>query len=218
MLAQGDSTGDLDLANWSKDFIKRKFDKPGNVFASLVHRIDRPASGVMVLGRTSKAASRLSEQFRKRTVDKVYFAMVEGKLEGEGELVDWLQKTHDAETGTRVKRVAAGAAGAKRAVLRWRSLAVGGGRSLIRVELETGRSHQIRVQLAGIGHVIVGDLRYAAPTPFAEGRGIALHSALLALDHPTQPGRRRFTAPPPEAWGSHFDRSIRAELRVLSRP
>ena len=115
-----------------------------------------------------------------------------------------------------MRRVSSQTSGAKRAVLRWRSLAVVGGRTLVRVELETGRPHQIRVQLAGLGHPIVGDLRYAAPTPLADGRGIALHAAHLAIDHPTQRDRRRFTTPPPEAWGDDFERSIQAELRVLA--
>ncbi|OZC02900.1 RluA family pseudouridine synthase [Rubricoccus marinus] len=216
MLSQGDSTGDRDVANWAKAFLKREFNKPGNVFVGLVQRLDRPASGVMVLARTSKAASRLTEQFRKRSVEKVYLALVEGKLEGSGRLEDWLFKTHDTETGTRVKRVSSTTSGAKKAVLEWRALATVRGRTLVRVVLETGRPHQVRVQLGGIGHPIVGDLRYAAPVPLGDGHSIALHAAHLALDHPTQKDRRRFTAAPPPAWGEDFARPIEAELRVLA--
>ncbi len=216
LLSQGDSTGDRDVANWAKAFLKREFNKPGNVFVGLVQRLDRPASGVMVLARTSKAASRLTEQFSKRKVEKVYLAMVEGKLEGDGRLEDWLVKTHDKETGTRVRRVSQTASGAKKAVLNWRALATVSGRTLVRVVLETGRPHQVRVQLSAMGHPIVGDLRYAAPVPLGDGHSIALHAAHLAIDHPTQKDRRRFTAAPPEAWGSDFERPIEAELRILA--
>ena len=123
-----------------KAFLKKKFDKPGNVFVGLVHRLDRPVSGVMVLARTSKSASRLAEQFRKREPEKTYLAAVEGRLVGNGEQEDYLLK--DGTRGV-VRRVQPGTAGAKRARLRWAALQVEGHKTLVEVELLTGRAHQI---------------------------------------------------------------------------
>lgn len=208
MLAQSDRTGDADLAEWAKGYIKREFDKPGNVFVGIVHRLDRPVGGVTVLARTSKAASRLSDQFRQRRVDKTYLAFVEERLTGSGTREDYLVKTHDRESGTRVKRTKAGASGAKKAVMHWKALSVIGRRTLVEVSLETGRAHQIRVQLAALGHPIVGDLKYGASAPLADGRGIALHAVRLSLDHPTQKDRRTFTHAPPATWGAEVRPAI----------
>lgn len=215
MLAQADATGDEDVAEWAKAFLKREFDKPGNVFVGIVHRLDRPVGGVMALARTSKAASRLAEQFRQRTPTKRYLAMVEGRLDGGGQAVDWLLKTHDPKRGTTVRRVREGKAGAKRAALDWRSLAIVGTRSLVAVTLETGRAHQIRVQLAGLGYPIVGDLRYGAEAPLADGRGIALHATHLALDHPTQKTRLTFRSRPPRVWGDAFRLAMDDAMQIV---
>jgi len=213
MLSQADDTGDLDVVTWAKDFLRREFDKPGNVFAGLVHRLDRPVGGAMVIARTSKAASRLAEQFRQRTPEKRYLAMVEGRLDGSGRETDWLLKTRDPKRGTRVKRVRQGTDGAKRAVMTWTSRSVLGTRSLVEVGLETGRAHQIRVQLSGLGHPIVGDLRYGAEAPLGAGRGIALHATHLTIEHPTKRDRRTFTSAPPRVWGGAFDPAIREIVR-----
>ena len=199
LLTQSDSTGDEDLLTLAKAYIKRRFDKPGAVFAGLVHRLDRPASGTIVIARTSKAASRLSEQFRARTVGKRYLALVEGRLDGEGRREDWLLKERD-RNGTRVRRVKPTKPGAKKAVLDWRALSVESRRSLIEVDLGTGRAHQIRVQLAALGHPIQGDLKYGASKPFGGGRAIALHARELTLDHPTQKERISFAADLPTTW------------------
>ena len=208
MLVQGDATGDADLVTLAKAYLKRRFDKPGRVFVGLVHRLDRPTSGVVVLARTSKAASRLSDQFRRRAVEKRYLAVVGGRLEGAGRRVDWL-----AAGGGGVAVAAESAPGAKRAALAWRSLARDGGRTLVEVGLETGRKHQIRVQLAALGAPIVGDIRYnGAAEPFADGRGIALHAYRLAFEHPTRREPLAFTAPPPLAWAGWFDREVAAAL------
>ena len=196
MLSQEDRTGDLDVVTWAKAEIKQRFDKPGNVFVGLVHRLDRPVSGVMVLARTSKAAGRLSDQFRRRAVDKCYLAVVEGRLVGEGEQVDWLVK---GDRGT-VRRVSRHTPGAKEARLRWRQLDADARHSLVEVELMTGRAHQIRVQLAGMGTPIVGDLRYGASRPLADGRGLALHAVRLTLEHPTRKEPMTWTSAPPASW------------------
>ena len=222
LLVQGDQTGDADLVSLAKAYLKKRFDKPGNVFVGLVHRLDRPTSGVVLLARTSKAAGRLSEQFRRRTVEKRYLAVVEGRLEGGGEQVDGIQKE-----GGGVRVVPAGASGAQRAALRWRALAASGGRTLVEVELLTGRKHQIRAQLAARGAPVLGDFRYGSATPFADGRGIALHAWRLAVEHPT---RREpvvlsaFRRPPPGAAFSMRPsrrlprRKRRRDRRMVRRP
>ena len=204
MLSQADRTGDLDVVTWAKAELKVRFDKPGNVFVGLVHRLDRPVSGVMVLARTSKAAGRLSDQFRRRAIDKRYLAVVEGELAGGGEVVDWLRKD---EAGT-VRRVKRGTEGAKEARLRWRQLASDARHTLLEVELMTGRAHQIRVQLAGMGTPIVGDLRYGASGPLADGRGIALHAVRLTLEHPTRKDPMTWTSAPPPSWKGMMDAAI----------
>ncbi|GAB5535164.1 MAG: RluA family pseudouridine synthase [Rubricoccaceae bacterium] len=211
MLSQEDRTGDLDVVTWAKAEIKQRFDKPGNVFIGLVHRLDRPVSGVMVLARTSKAAGRLSDQFRRRAIDKRYLAVVEGSLQGGGEAVDWLVK---GKGGT-VRRVPPNTDGAKEARLRWRPLADADLRfastaqhTLVEVELMTGRAHQIRVQLSGMGTPIVGDLRYGASGPLGDGRGIALHAVRLTLDHPTRKEPMTWVSAPPSRWRGLLDAEV----------
>ena len=207
-LVQGDATGDPNLVTEAKAYLKDRFDKPGNVFVGLVHRLDRPTSGVVVLARTSKAAGRLSDQFRRRTTDKRYLAVLDGVLDPEGQAIDGLQKADGS-----VRIVDLGDPGAQRAALRWRTLAVEGGRSLVDVHLETGRKHQIRAQLAARGAPVLGDFRYGSPRePFAEGRGIALHAWRLGLEHPTQREPRMFEAPPPPSWSGLFDQALSAHL------
>ncbi|MDT0630882.1 RluA family pseudouridine synthase [Rubrivirga litoralis] len=203
LLAQGDATGDADLVTLAKAYLKERFDKPGNVFVGLVHRLDRPTSGVVALARTSKAASRLSDQFRRRAVQKRYLAVVDGRLNGAGRREDWL-----SSAGGAVAVVAEGAPGAKRAALSWRVLASRADRTLVDVDLETGRKHQIRVQLAALGAPVLGDFRYGNRTPFAGGRGIALHAYRLTLEHPTRREPLTFTAPPPPAWDGLFDAEV----------
>jgi 23S rRNA pseudouridine1911/1915/1917 synthase len=207
MLAQGDATGDADLVTLAKAYLKARFERPGDVFVGLVHRLDRPVSGVVVLARTSKAAARLSAQFAGRDVEKRYLAVVEGRLEGRGERVDWLVK---GERGT-VHRVPEGTTGAKQAVLRWESLAVEGRRTLVGVELLTGRHHQIRVQLAGLNTPVVGDLRYGAKQPLGDGSGIALHAVRVAIEHPTLRERVVFASRPP--WRGLLDEAIHRVTR-----
>ena len=204
MLSRADRIGDLDVLTWAKAEIKERFDKPGNVFVGLVHRLDRPVSGVMVLARTSKAAGRLSDQFRRRAIDKRYLAVVEGELRGEGEAVDWLLK---GESGT-VRRVRPHTQGAKEARLRWRQLASDSRHSLVEVELVTGRAHQIRVQLTGMGTPVVGDLRYRASGPLGDGRGIALHAVRLTVDHPTRKEPMTWTSAPPASWRGLLDTAV----------
>lgn len=206
LLVQADATGDADLLTLGKALLKERFDKPGNVFLGLVHRLDRPASGVMVLARTSKAASRLSDQFRRRAPDKRYLALVEGRLDGQGTREDYL-----AKIDRHVRVVKPGHPQGKRAELRWRALATErrkeGAVSLVDVELMTGRAHQIRVQLAALGHPILGDLRYGAAREF-DGRNLALHSYRLEIEHPTKGEPMAFSALPPQTWRGYFDEVV----------
>lgn len=207
LLVQGDATGDADLLTLGKAYLKERFERPGNVFLGLVHRLDRPVSGVVALARTSKAAARLSAQFREREPGRHYLALVEGRLEGEGERVD-----HLARRGRTARVVRASHPEARRAVMRWRALATdrarGGALSLVAVELVTGRGHQIRAQLAAMGHPILGDLRYGATRPF-DGRNLALHGHALTLAHPTRREAMTFRAPPPASWRGHFEDVVR---------
>jgi 23S rRNA pseudouridine1911/1915/1917 synthase len=176
MLAQKDKTGDIDLLTLGKEFVKNKFHKPGKAYLGLVHRLDRPVSGIMVLARTSKAASRLSDQFRNNTPEKHYIALVEGSCFGQGTCIDYLLK---GSSGTHV--VNKMHPGALYAELTWRSVASKKNISLLKVVLKTGRPHQIRIQLSHMGFPVLGDFRYGAKKQF-DGRNMALHCCLLGIE------------------------------------
>lgn len=187
---QEDSSGDRDVLTNLKDYIREKYNKPGEVFLGLVHRLDRPAQGVMVFARTSKAASRLSDQFRRRTVDKIYRAVVFGQTPSAGTLTDFLYKDRDKN---QVEVVKENHPEAKSASLSYKTLATKDGLSLVEIELETGRSHQIRVQFANAGFPLWGDYRYGT-SPQPQNRNLALLSFLLRFDHPTKKERMEFSA------------------------
>jgi len=212
LLTQADRTGDPDLLTLAKAYLKERFDKPGDVFVGLVHRLDRPTSGVVMLARTSKAASRLSDQFRRRVPTKRYLAIAEGDL-GDGgawtERIDAIDKGGGGSVGV----VAVGEG--QRAALCYRTLARESGQSLVEVKLLTGRKHQIRAQLAELGAPILGDFRYGNPTAFADGHGIALHAYRLTVEHPTQPDPVTVVAPPPEAWSGRFESAVRDVLATV---
>ncbi len=195
MLIQGNHTADENLLDRGKAFLKVKFNKPGNVFLGLVHRLDRPVSGVVVFARTSTAARRLSDQFRKRTVEKCYVALVEGKVAKTGRLV------HDIARRQTKSRIVT--RGGQRAELSFERVAYRRGISHIRVNLATGRHHQIRVQFAHIGHPVWGDFKYGSRAPFPN-RAIALHALSLTVAHPTQKERMTFEAAPEAFWPKGF--------------
>ena len=204
LLAQSDRTGDPDVASLAKAYLKERFQRPGDVFVGIVHRLDRPASGVTVLARTSKAAARLTAAFRERRVEKRYLAIVEGHLEGSGDRTDAIRKV-----GERIRLTTVGAPGAKEAAMRWRAIAGAGGHTLVEVELLTGRPHQARLQLAALGTPIVGDFRHGAREQFAGGGVVALHAWRLAFPHPVRDERCEFEAPPPSGWRGWFDEEVR---------
>lgn len=202
VLVQGDASGDLDLLTAGKAYLKERFNKPGNVFLGLVHRLDRPVSGVMVFARTSKAASRLSNQFRARTVVKRYIAMVKGTMHGEGTLVNYVRKDH-----RKVRVVDESHPKGLRAELSYSVVKHLKGRSIVLIKLATGRPHQIRVQLANKGFPIIGDFKYGAKEEL-DGRNLALHSGLLEIEHPTKNERMKWSAPVPKTWRNWFSGGI----------
>jgi len=191
MPTQADASGDADLHSTMKQYIAEKYQKPGAVYLGLVHRLDRPVGGLVVLARTSKAADRLSEQVRKKTLARQYVAAVRGSAPHRQELNDWLLK--DEKTNT-VHAVREGTAGAKDARLEYELAGCAEDLSLLRVKLYTGRSHQIRVQLSHSGNPIWGDARYGGGKP---GEQIALWGAHLGLIHPTKKEAMHFDALPP---------------------
>ena len=193
--AQGDASGDTCLLDLARGWVKVRYQKPGNVFLGLVHRLDRPVAGVMLFARTSKAAARLSAAFRSRRTRKHYVAILEGRLPAPAGVL-----THLIERHERTSRIVSGPAPTSReARLSYRVLDTAAGRSLVSVALETGRRHQIRLQFAYSGCPVLGDLRYGAPDPLPS-RQIALFAQELAVDHPTRGERLTFTAPLPVGW------------------
>lgn len=189
LLSQEDRTGDPDVVTLSK----RQMDGT-SPFVGLVHRLDRPASGVMVLARTTAAARHLSRQFRERAAEKHYFALVEGALSGVGTWTDTI-----AKVDRQPQRVAPDHPEGKHAEMTWQALARGEGRTLLRVQLTTGRPHQIRLQCAGRGHPVAGDARYGAEEDIG-GRHIALHHAIVRVEHPDTRRVEAFAAAPPDWW------------------
>lgn len=194
-IVQGDKTGDTPLSDHVKAYLKKEFNKPGEVFCGVVHRLDRPTSGALVFARTSKGLSRLNEQFRNHETRKVYWAAVETMpKEKEGQLVDYLLKNEKQNksyaTDTEVK-------GSKKAILNYKWVASSDKYHLLEIELETGRHHQIRCQLAKIGCIIKGDLKYGARRSNKDG-SIHLHARILEYTHPTSKELIKITAPVPQ--------------------
>ena len=180
----------------ARQYVKDRYDKPGNVYLGIVSRLDAPVTGVVLLARTSKAAARLTEQFRAREVEKTYWAVVEGIVRPAAtDCVDWL--VHD-DRHRRMHIAAEGAPGAQEARLRYQLLRSFKGLSLVEVALETGRKHQIRLQLSHRGHPIVGDRKYGSQRQFSPG--IALHCRRLVVTHPVRHERIELVDPPPKSW------------------
>jgi 23S rRNA pseudouridine1911/1915/1917 synthase len=191
---QADRSGDPDLLSLLKQDLKLRHHKPGQVFLGLVHRLDRPVGGVMVFGKTSKAASRISEQIRAGHFGKIYIALVHGVPEPDHATLEHVLRKD--ERTNRVTVVPAGTRGGKTARLAYTTIATEPGPvSRLRIELFTGRPHQIRVQLATIGYPLVGDAKYGPTT--GDTTDIKLWSAEIRCPHPTQDQQMVFAAPPP---------------------
>jgi 23S rRNA pseudouridine1911/1915/1917 synthase len=191
--SQKDESDDDDILTLLKKDIKKRFNKPGNVFLGLVHRLDRPAGGAMIFARTSKAASRLSQQIRAGNFKKTYYAVVHGRPEKSGHLDHYLVK--DGKSNT-VHVSGKSAKGAKKSLLKYEVLENSGGLSLLKIDLATGRPHQIRVQLAATGHPLYGDQKYG-PDINKPGMQLALWSAEISITHPVTNEIITFKSMPP---------------------
>ncbi len=192
-----------------KGYLKDKFQKPGKVFLGIVHRLDKPVSGVILFARTSKAAARLSEQFREGTIEKVYWAIVEGQVQKEaGTLEDWLRKNTDTH---RVDVLEPRAEGARQSLLHFTRRGNHGDLTWLEIRPQTGRTHQLRVQLAHHGHPIYGDSRYGSVRTF--GNAIALHARSLTFLHPVRYEPITLTAELPDEWRERFLKLLAKEKR-----
>lgn len=195
-IVQGDKTGDTPLSDIVKDWLKEKYNKPGNVYLGVVHRLDRPVSGVVLFAKTSKALPRLNKMFAEHNkVNKTYWAIVQNRpQEPQGTLTHWLTRQEKNNTARAYDREVPGS---KKAVLDYELIASGDRYHLLEIHLHTGRHHQIRCQLAKIGCPIKGDLKYGAPRSNPDG-SISLHARTLTLEHPVNHKSISVTAPVPD--------------------
>lgn len=206
-----DESRDANMYDMVKEYIRTAYSKPGNVYLGLVHRLDRPTGGVMVFAKTSKAASRLSDGLRHGDFEKKYVAVLCGLFENErGTLTDYLKKNTINNT---VYICALGEEGAKLATLDYKIIETKAQYSLAEIRLQTGRSHQIRVQMAGASHPVYGDMKYGGPS--AQKGKLALWAYSLSFTHPVSKERMRFVALPPEdeAPWKNFDLSALEKLK-----
>ncbi len=193
ILTQGDQTGDEDLLSLVRRYVEEKYQKPGRAYIGLVHRMDRPVGGLLVFARTSKAAERLSKQVREHQLNREYVCVCEGQADARFRLVDYLKKDESRNMVTIVPEYLR--AQGRLAILNGMTVATRDGRSLCTIRLETGRAHQIRVQMAHSGHPLIGDHRYGS------GKGqeqIALYGMRLSFEHPTTHQKMTFLAPVPQ--------------------
>lgn len=193
-ITQGDKTGDEPLPDKIKQYLKEKYNKPGNVYLGVIHRLDRPTSGIVIFAKTSKALGRMNELFRKDQVRKVYHAIVETPpAQPTAELRHFLKKNEQQNKSYVVSR---NTPDAKEAILSYSTLAQSDRYTLLEVELQTGRHHQIRVQLSSIGSIIRGDLKYGARRSLPDG-SISLHAYSLSFTHPVTKEELHLVAPYP---------------------
>jgi 23S rRNA pseudouridine1911/1915/1917 synthase len=193
-IVQGDKTGDATMPDAIKAYLKEKYNKPGNVFCGVVHRLDRPTSGAVIFARTSKALERLNAQFRDKETNKTYWAVVENKpTKLKDRLVHFLRKN---EGQNKSYLVDSKTNGAKEAILSYELIRSSERYYLLEVALETGRHHQIRTQLAAIGCIIKGDLKYGAKRSNSDG-SISLHARKISFSHPTTKEEITVIAPTP---------------------
>ncbi len=186
LLTQGDRTGDRTLADWVKRYIKDRYNKPGDVFLGIIHRLDRPVSGVVVFARTSKALSRMNELFRNRKVTKTYWAITKNRPEKlEGNLIHYLLKDPAKNKTKAYPTPSRRAAKAQKAELSYKTIGILGEHCKLEVKPTTGRPHQIRAQLAQINCPIKGDIKYGADKPNRDG-SIHLHCQNLQFMHPVK--------------------------------
>jgi 23S rRNA pseudouridine1911/1915/1917 synthase len=193
-IVQGDKTGDKPLSDVVKEYIKEKYNKPGNVYLGVTHRLDRPTTGVVVFAKTSKALTRLNKMFNKKEISKTYWAIVKNKPQQEhASLVNWLKKNPKNNKSTAYSKEVKDA---KKAILHYELKKSLDNYYLLEINLETGRHHQIRCQLANIGSPIKGDLKYGFNRNNKDG-GIHLHSRTITFIHPVSKEHILVTAPTP---------------------
>lgn len=194
-IVHSDKTGDTSLEEMVAHYLKEKYQKPGNVFVGVVHRLDRPVGGIVVFAKTSKALARMNKLFADGGVHKIYRAIIPqmNRKETSGECIDWLLRNPKQN---KTYRVSPNTPDAKRAHLKWRLIASAERYQLLEIELLTGRHHQIRTQLAGIGTPIKGDLKYGAPRSNPDG-SISLLSYSIRFEHPVSHEEIFLTAPTP---------------------
>ncbi|MEE4000704.1 RluA family pseudouridine synthase [Tenacibaculum sp. FZY0031] len=193
-IVQGDKTGDKPLLDVVKEYIKDKYNKPGNVFLGTVHRLDRPTTGIVIYARTSKALERLNKMLRDKTIKKTYWAVVQQQPKKAADtLTNYLKKNPKNNKSTAYTKEVNGS---KKAILHYKTLKKLDNYSLLEVDLETGRHHQIRVQLSNIGAIIKGDLKYGAKRSNKDG-SIHLHARKIKFTHPVSKELIKITAPTP---------------------
>lgn len=212
-IAQGDKTGDQPLPDKIKLWLAQKYNKPGKAYLGVIHRLDRPTTGVLVFAKTGKALTRMNQLFRDHDVEKTYWAIVENKpKESKGSLIDYLKKNKKQNKSYPVKE---GTPDAKKAILDYQLIAESDRYFLLEVQLHTGRHHQIRTQLSNQGCIIKGDLKYGAKTSNKDG-SISLHARRASFIHPVKKEKVTITANVPKdnlwAW---FDKEIK---RLESQP
>ena len=211
MLSQADKTKDADILSMVKDYIKVKYNKPGNVYVGLVHRLDRPVGGLMVFARTSKAAARLSAQMREHEMGREYLCVTEGQVKDKFTLINYLIQN---ERMNRVMVCDADERGAQEAILHGHCLARKNGTSLCSLRLETGRKHQIRVQMKEMGAPLWGDHRYGHGIP---GQQIALWGYKLTFEHPTTKNIMTFQhLPCGSVWNNYADELTDMAIRFAN--
>jgi len=193
-IVQGDKTGDKPLSEVVKEYLKDKYNKPGKVFLGVVHRLDRPTSGIVIFSKTSKALVRLNKMLREKTINKTYWAIIKNKPEKEIDtLVHYLKKNPKNNKSTAYKNETEGA---KKAVLHYEIIKKLNTYYLLEIDLKTGRHHQIRAQLAAIGSPIKGDLKYGFPRSNKDA-SISLHARSIEFIHPVKKEIIKIVAPPP---------------------
>lgn len=208
-IVQGDKTGDIPLSDTVAAYLKEKYNKPGNVFVGVAHRLDRPVSGVVVFAKTSKALSRLNDMFRVGKVDKRYLAIVKNRpQEIEAELVHYLVRNEQKNRSFAYNKEVPGS---KKSILRYRLAGSSTNYNLLEIELMTGRHHQIRCQLSKMGMPIKGDLKYGAERSNPDG-GISLHAYYICFEHPVSHKQICVSAPLPD---DNLWRSFTAQAQAL---
>jgi len=198
LLTQTDKTGDISLMDYVKNYLKEKYKKTGNIFLGMVHRLDRPASGIVLFAKTSKGAARISEQFRNHLVKKTYHAIVMGKPKQEkGELINFLEKNRKKRKALLIS------SGSNVAELLYETVSTIENYSLLKINIKTGKFHQIRAQLSAVGCPILGDIKYGASFPLND-KSIALSATGLTFQTATTKEKINLSVPIPDSWNKYL--------------